>query len=250
MVARFLFFQLWSYDRLFRQSSSSSPLLLQWYIAILLVSSSVEIKTRGAVQHISHSFAEEMEEEHLSRCFIHPHPPVRRAFSRWFDSSISISFQFISRFDFHFFACLTKCVQWLGESGQLVDCLIIFFIVSYLHMLRNSSFLSFFAVTSLLIYSLLQHIFRSAYKIVFKRAIHHRTMLISSRLDHLGGVWNLEQFAATIAGTHERFSSAVVQEFTNYYQIDIMVNTFWRLLISLGKPYLFQVLRGDGPRWC
>ena len=88
-------------------------------------------------------------------------------------------------------------------------------------MLRNSSFLSFSAVTSLLIFSLLQHIFRSAYKIVFKRAIHHRTMLISSRLDHLGGVWNLEQFAATIAGTHERFSSAVVQEFTKYYQIDI-----------------------------
>jgi len=78
----------------------------------------------------------------------------------------------------------------------------------------------------------------SAYKIVSKRAYHHGTMLISSRLDHLGNVLrpeekniitkgvssvrspvcNLEQFNATI--THEGFTSAVVQEFRREYQID------------------------------
>jgi len=83
-----------------------------------------------------------------------------------------------------------------------------------------------------------QHVSGSAYKIVSQRAYHHGTMLISTRLDHLGDmlrpeerniitkgvlsirspVCNLDQFDATI--THEGFTSAVIHEFRKEYQID------------------------------
>jgi len=83
-----------------------------------------------------------------------------------------------------------------------------------------------------------KHVSGSAYKIVSKRAYHHGTMLISTKLDHLGNmlrpeekniitkgvssirspVCNLDQFDATI--THEEFTSAVVQEFRKEYQIE------------------------------
>ncbi|KAF8806143.1 Lipoyltransferase and lipoate-protein ligase [Phlegmacium glaucopus] len=85
---------------------------------------------------------------------------------------------------------------------------------------------------------LLHHVSGSAYKIVNKRAYHHGTMLISTRLDHLSNllrpeqknmitkgvssvrspVCNLKQFGATI--THEAYTSAVVEEFRKEYQIN------------------------------
>ncbi|KAK7060237.1 hypothetical protein VNI00_001002 [Paramarasmius palmivorus] len=77
----------------------------------------------------------------------------------------------------------------------------------------------------------------SAYKIVNKRAYHHGTMLISTRLDTLGEllkvrkdtmetkgvasvrspVCNLQQFDSSV--THERFVDAVVREFSLEYGI-------------------------------
>ncbi|KAF9462002.1 Lipoyltransferase and lipoate-protein ligase [Collybia nuda] len=81
----------------------------------------------------------------------------------------------------------------------------------------------------------------SAYKIVNKRAYHHGTMLISSRLDTLGDllrtnkdtmitkgvasvrspVCNLQQFSPTIV--HELFVDAVVSEFQKEYSINAPV---------------------------
>jgi len=78
----------------------------------------------------------------------------------------------------------------------------------------------------------------SAYKIVNKRAYHHGTMLISTRLDTLGGllhsdkdnmrtrgvasvrspVCNLQQFSPIIS--HDTFSDAVVRAFREEFNID------------------------------
>ncbi|KAG5635935.1 hypothetical protein H0H81_009620 [Sphagnurus paluster] len=81
------------------------------------------------------------------------------------------------------------------------------------------------------------HVSGSAYKIVNKRAYHHGTMLISSRLDTLGDllrtnkdtmvtkgvasvrspVRNLQHFRRDV--THDTFTSAVVNEFQREYGI-------------------------------
>jgi len=77
----------------------------------------------------------------------------------------------------------------------------------------------------------------SAYKIVNKRAYHHGTMLISTRLDTLGDllktnkdtmvsrgvasvpspVCNLQHFSSTV--THEAFTNAVIQAFRDEYGV-------------------------------
>ena len=62
-----------------------------------------------------------------------------------------------------------------------------------LHMLRISS--CFFLFRALLTFSFSpsQHVSGSAYKIISERAYHHGTMLISTRLDHLGNMLRPEE---------------------------------------------------------
>jgi len=56
-----------------------------------------------------------------------------------------------------------------------------------------------------------QHISGSAYKIVNKRAYHHGTMLISTRLDHLSDLLRPEQVLFHL------FSSAHRSDFLSYF---------------------------------
>ena len=101
-----------------------------------------------------------------------------------------------------FFDCLKKKALDSHWFGQSVDCFMTFrhisLIVSLtflLHMLRVSSCFVLFCV--LLIFSS-QHVSGSAYKIVSQRAYHHGTMLISTRLDHLGDMLHPEEVLSVL----------------------------------------------------